>query len=551
MNSFIKNLFTAFIFLAGFFVFLNNFTSVEAQTPDCQISSFSSRPPGWFNLNEYSDTPPPYIYMDIQTDNCNTEDGNILNILIKNLDMSVVGGPSLEVDDIQNIRVRVKQDGSTSQQGGSVNFESTNEDFTIPLMVGERGNLGSCESTFGLDDCNLVISIYNTSISGEPEIFTSSSTGIEYECDYLCYSFWRLGCPEGQGVAPNVLPYGSPNICSTDNTTINITTIGGQNTGGITPSEYSTEPLAPLPGFTGTPDLGQWLESLFTILIVIAGLLALIMIVVGGITYLTSESFGEKGKGKGYIINAITGLVLALGAWVILNTINPELAEDLNIKIPSVTLEGDTNIFGSTFTSGTTAFTIPADLQSSLGIQCPLSGGSGSVASIIDSFVGKTTYRFGGKGGHLPQGQNFTSSNGNSSSCVNDSGGQQSCGSFCPSGSICLDCSGFVNHVRRCAALQTYGGTSSMVGHSDAREVDMSTLSSNGQSLTVEGQPYDLQPGDILVWNGHVVVYYGGGQIAESQGSMSGLVKNSNIKKSSLAQSSYKNRITHIIKVNP
>jgi len=80
--------------------------------------------------------------------------------------------------------------------------------------------------------------------------------------------------------------------------------------------------------------LGGWLKSLFTILIAIAGILALIMIIVGGVTYMTSDAFGKKQDGKNYIINAIAGLILALGAWVILNTINPDLAQDLNIEIP-------------------------------------------------------------------------------------------------------------------------------------------------------------------------------------------------------------------------
>ena len=335
MNSLIKNLFIVILIALGFFVFLGGLTS-NAQTNECQVASVNSRPPGWFNVNQYSDTTPPYIYLDIQTQNCNTQNGNVLNVLIQNIDVGVLTGPALEVNDVQNIRIRVKQPGSTSQQGGSVNFETTSSEFTIPLIVGEQG----CESTPGVDDCNIIIKVYNTSVSGNPEMFSNLSTGIQYECDYLCNLSWSLGCPQGQGVTPNVLTYGSPNICSTDTSPVNITTQGGSGSGGIVSSEYSTEPLAPLPGFTGNPNLGQWLESLFTILIVLAGILAFIMIVVGGLTYLTSESFGGKGQGKSYIINAIVGLILALGAWVILNTINPELAEDLNISIPTVSLDG-------------------------------------------------------------------------------------------------------------------------------------------------------------------------------------------------------------------
>lgn len=313
--------------------------------------------------------------------------------------------------------------------------------------------------------------------------------------------------------------------------------------------------LAPLPGFSGQGEcqnppcskLGEFLRGFFTVLIVIAGILAFIMIVIGGITWATSDAIGGKSEGKQMIENAVLGLVLALGGWIVLNTINPNLASNLGITVPVVTLEGDTDIFGTTFTSGTTAFSLP----NNLGLYCPQSGGSGAVPQIIDSFVGKVTYRFGGKGGALPVGQSFTSSNGNSSMCTNDSGTQQQCGSFCPANSVCLDCSGFVNHVRKCSGLNIYGGTASMVSHDHAKPVSMNTLSANGQSLTVEGQTYQLQPGDILVWNGHVVIYYGDGKIAESRGSSDGLIANSNIVKTPLTQYSHKNKITHIIKINP
>lgn len=341
MNNFFKKIIFVFTLSLGFFVF----SGVDAEA--CEISSFNARPPGWFTINEYSDETPPYIYFDVQTQNCDTQTGNVLNFVIQNVDLDIIGGPSVEVYDIQNIRVRIKQAGSTSSQGGFVNFETTNSNFTIPLIVGEDGNLGSCDGLAGFDDCQLFLKIYNTSAPGSPQIFAvdSAGLGIQYDCDVLCNEDWRVGCPQGAGVPPNVLDYGAPNICSTDTGTVDITTHPTGTTGtptSVISDDYSTEPLAPLPGFTGNPNLGQWFESLFTLLIVIAGILALIMIVVGGITYVTSESFGGKGKGKDYIINAIIGLVLALGAWVILNTINPNLAEDLNLTIPSVSLDGPT-----------------------------------------------------------------------------------------------------------------------------------------------------------------------------------------------------------------
>lgn len=551
MNNFFKKIIFVFTLSLSFFVFSGE--KAEA----CEISSFNARPPGWFTINEYSDETPPYIYFDVQTQNCDTQAGNVLNFVIQNIDLDIIGGPSIDVYDIQNIRVRIKQAGSTSSQGGFVNFETTNSNFTIPLIVGEDGNLGSCDGLAGFDDCQLFLKIYNTSAPGSPQIFAvdSAGLGIQYDCDILCNEDWRLGCPQGAGVPPNVLEYGAPNICSTDTGTIDITTHPTGVTGtptSVISDNYSTEPLAPLPGFAGNPNLGQWFESLFTLLIVIAGILALIMIVVGGITYVTSESFGGKGKGKEYIINAIIGLVLALGAWVILNTINPNLAEDLNLTIPTQTLSiGDADYWsGSAQTDQSGTITANSPLPD-IGLVCPMGGGPSSIPGIIDSFAGKTTYRWGGKGGPLPQGGQFKLSPGeqaNGPYMCQGPNGSVPCRSFCPDNSVCLDCSGFVNQVRRCSGLPTFSGTSSMVNDPAAIAIESNNISSNGQSVTINGASYNFVPGDILVWNGHVVIYYGDGKIAESAGAVT---TNTNIKISNLSSYSGKNRITHLIKVNP
>ena len=77
--------------------------------------------------------------------------------------------------------------------------------------------------------------------------------------------------------------------------------------------------------------LGEYLNIMIRLFIGICAVLAVIMIVVGGIEYMTSELPGNKGHGKETIINAIFGLLLALGSWLILFTINPDvLRSDLS-----------------------------------------------------------------------------------------------------------------------------------------------------------------------------------------------------------------------------
>jgi len=327
------------------------------------------------------------------------------------------------------------------------------------------------------------------------------------------------------------------------------------------PSNYQEEyiPLAPLPfeGLNGgsTPTLGEYLASIFRMGIVVVVILAVLMIVFHGIALAVTASAGKKSDHKDGVKNAIFGLLLAMGSWLLLNTINPQLASDLGIGIPNVTLEGDAESISTSPTTTSTGTITGLTLPTDLNLYCPLGGGSSSVANIIDSFDNKVTYRWGGKGSDLPPGSSFPMSPNESNSgeyMCSQNGQSVPCRNFCPENSVCLDCSGFVNHVRKCAGFSIYGGTSSMTQNQNAIPVDMDTLSSNGQSLNVNGSSYTLQPGDILVWNGHVVIYYGNGIIAESKGDISSIKNpNQNIKKTNLAQSSYRNKITHLIKANP
>ena len=56
-----------------------------------------------------------------------------------------------------------------------------------------------------------------------------------------------------------------------------------------------------------------------------SAVLAMVMIVIGGIEYMTSELVSSKKAGIERITNAILGLLIALTAFLILNTINPNL----------------------------------------------------------------------------------------------------------------------------------------------------------------------------------------------------------------------------------
>lgn len=85
-------------------------------------------------------------------------------------------------------------------------------------------------------------------------------------------------------------------------------------------------------------NLSSYLNLMIRIFIGICAVLSMIMIVTGGLEYMTSELAHTKEAGKERIIQAILGLVIALGAYVLLFTINPDLLKgDPQIEDISVT----------------------------------------------------------------------------------------------------------------------------------------------------------------------------------------------------------------------
>jgi len=107
--------------------------------------------------------------------------------------------------------------------------------------------------------------------------------------------------------------------------------------------------LAPITGSdgTGTGDyinpakdnaLSNYINLMIKIFIGISAVLAVVMIVMGGIEYVTSELSHSKEHGKETITNAVFGLLIALGAYALLNTINPDLLRT-NISIEGTTIE--------------------------------------------------------------------------------------------------------------------------------------------------------------------------------------------------------------------
>lgn len=85
------------------------------------------------------------------------------------------------------------------------------------------------------------------------------------------------------------------------------------------------------------PWIAEAISSLYKFGVSAAAILAVVMIIVGGFIWLTSAGNQTQiTEAKGYIFGAAIGLLIALGSYVLLYTINPELVRLKPIKIPYV-----------------------------------------------------------------------------------------------------------------------------------------------------------------------------------------------------------------------
>lgn len=96
-------------------------------------------------------------------------------------------------------------------------------------------------------------------------------------------------------------------------------------------------PMETVPGVftanTSAPDFNTFISSVYSFMIAIVGICALFMITLGGYMYVTSAGNATMaGKAKSIITDAIIGLILALLAYLIFNTINPALVNPAGLR---------------------------------------------------------------------------------------------------------------------------------------------------------------------------------------------------------------------------
>lgn len=88
---------------------------------------------------------------------------------------------------------------------------------------------------------------------------------------------------------------------------------------------------------TGSGNLAQFFQAVFTFALSVGAILAVLRLAYAGWLYMSSDAFGKKSHAKEVITDAILGLLLLIGIYIVLYQINPCL---LNLNIAQTIQSG-------------------------------------------------------------------------------------------------------------------------------------------------------------------------------------------------------------------
>ena len=104
----------------------------------------------------------------------------------------------------------------------------------------------------------------------------------------------------------------------------------------VTPNYASAQTTlqVPIGNQTEVKDIAEYIPLIFNYSMGFVGILAAVVLMFGGVMWLTAGgNQGQVGEAKEWIKAALTGLILALLSFLILNTINPDL---IKMKMPTI-----------------------------------------------------------------------------------------------------------------------------------------------------------------------------------------------------------------------
>jgi len=122
-------------------------------------------------------------------------------------------------------------------------------------------------------------------------------------------------------------------------------------------------------GYTVTgKTIGEYIQAIYNYAIGIVGILAAVVLMFGGVIWLTAGGSQEKVKeAKAWIGASLSGLILLLGSYMILNTINPDLVSFKELYVPKVEKIKDTSTSAFDAEGNAKEFCCQAQLDIPLG----------------------------------------------------------------------------------------------------------------------------------------------------------------------------------------
>ena len=267
----------------------------------------------------------------------------------------------------------------------------------------------------------------------------------------------------------------------------------------------SFTPIIQSGGYLEVWFLADYLSAVYKYMIGISITVAIVIAMFGGVQYVLSSGSGDVGKAKERLKNALVGVILLFSVSLILYTVNPQLSVLKPLKIKFI--DPVEMVINSGEKAG--AITASASDLNALGIICPES--NTDVAAVARSFIGKVTYRFGGKGGAPPYEDDVKTA-------IDGTPFKD----FCPPGTVCLDCSGFIGAVNHCAGLSSVGENGGTAGiFASAPKIE----SCGKTGVETSSESFELAPGDLVGFQagdsdkttgGHVWMYIGNGLLINS-----------------------------------
>ncbi len=235
------------------------------------------------------------------------------DIVVKSKDCVGRTGIKLTIHESDGL-TRLTDDGWDKSGIYDEPIKVPSDNFKIRILLGEE----DCEKPSIGFNCDLYFKINQGNNTTYSSANNSNNTGwLWYDCFGLCLDNGKL---------VKIIPEGDEAV-----------SIDAENQQSFV-NKMTYELLAPIGKLKEirTDNIGDYFNIMFQLGIGLAGALAVIMIIIAGIQYIGDESIFGKTEAKSKIKAALLGLFIALGAFALLNTIDPALTGKDGLSVEGV-----------------------------------------------------------------------------------------------------------------------------------------------------------------------------------------------------------------------